>query len=83
MTLITTVSPKGQIVIPKPVRDALGIKPRDRIKVSFKKGKIIAEPASRSDDFLGFFKEEKKIDRKRIKSAKRSYILHKFTKRQK
>jgi AbrB family looped-hinge helix DNA binding protein len=43
---ITTVSTKGQFVIPSEIRAALGIKPGTRIAVSHDGDKIILEPVT-------------------------------------
>jgi AbrB family looped-hinge helix DNA binding protein len=46
MTQITTVSTKGQLVIPAEVRESLGIGPGTRIAVSLEGSRIILEPVS-------------------------------------
>jgi AbrB family looped-hinge helix DNA binding protein len=43
---ITTVSTKGQFVIPSEMRSALGIKPGTRIAVTHDGAKIILEPVT-------------------------------------
>jgi AbrB family looped-hinge helix DNA binding protein len=43
---ITTVSTKGQFVIPSNMRSALGIKPGTRICVTQEGSKIVLEPVS-------------------------------------
>jgi AbrB family looped-hinge helix DNA binding protein len=43
---ITTVSTKGQFVIPLEMRAALGIRPGTRIAVTQERGKIILEPVT-------------------------------------
>lgn len=43
---ITTVSTKGQFVIPSEMRSALGIKPGTRIAVTQEGSKIVLEPVS-------------------------------------
>jgi AbrB family looped-hinge helix DNA binding protein len=43
---ITTVSTKGQFVIPSEMRSALGIKPGTRICVTQEGSKIVLEPVS-------------------------------------
>jgi AbrB family looped-hinge helix DNA binding protein len=43
---ITTVSTKGQFVIPSEIRSALGIKPGMRIAISQEGTKIVLEPVS-------------------------------------
>lgn len=46
MTQITTVSTKGQFVIPAEMRESLGIEPGTRIAVSLQGSRIILEPVS-------------------------------------
>jgi len=46
MTQITTVSTKGQFVIPAEIRETLGIGPGTRIVVSLHGTRIILEPVS-------------------------------------
>jgi len=41
---ISTLSSKGQLVIPKEVRDALGIKPKQKLLLKVVKGHIVIEP---------------------------------------
>lgn len=44
--LITTVSTKGQLVIPARMRDALGIEPGDRVALTLEDGVILLRPVS-------------------------------------
>jgi AbrB family looped-hinge helix DNA binding protein len=44
--LITTVSTKGQLVIPARIREALGIEPGDRIALTVEDGLILLRPVS-------------------------------------
>jgi AbrB family looped-hinge helix DNA binding protein len=46
MTQITTVSTKGQFVIPAEMRESLGIAPGSRIAVTLQGTRIILEPVS-------------------------------------
>lgn len=46
MAQITTVSTKGQFVIPAEMRESLGIGPGTRISVSLQGSRIILEPVS-------------------------------------
>jgi len=46
MTQITTVSTKGQFVIPAEMRQRLGIEPGTRIAVSLQGTRIVLEPVS-------------------------------------
>lgn len=45
-TQITTVSTKGQFVIPSDMRQSLGIEPGTRIAVTLQGSRIILEPVS-------------------------------------
>ena len=46
MTQITTVSTKGQLVIPAEMREQLGIEPGTRLAVTLQGSRIILEPVS-------------------------------------
>ncbi len=43
-----TLSSKGQLVIPKPIRDALGLEEGTRFRIQVAEGKIILEPQTGS-----------------------------------
>lgn len=47
--LRTRVGPKGQVVIPKPVREAMGIKVGDDVYFSVEGTKIIVDPRNPRD----------------------------------
>jgi AbrB family looped-hinge helix DNA binding protein len=44
--LVTTVSTKGQLVIPARMRDALGIEPGDRVALTLEDGVILLRPVT-------------------------------------
>lgn len=46
MTQITTVSTKGQFVIPADMRERLGIRPGTRIAITLQESRIVLEPVS-------------------------------------
>ncbi len=57
----TTVSEKGQITIPKPLRDRLGIKPGEILECQIKNGSLIAKKkgnASKIDAYFGYLKDQ-------------------------
>lgn len=43
------MGPKGQAVIPKSVREKVGIRPGDEVEVHEEQGKVIMEPVHRGD----------------------------------
>ena len=45
---IVTLSAKGQIVLPRPIRDALGLREGDRVNVTLKEDHLILSPLSTS-----------------------------------
>jgi AbrB family looped-hinge helix DNA binding protein len=57
MNRITTVSTKGQLVIPAEMRESLGIRPGSRIAVRLKGSRIILEAVSEQlvDETRGIF----------------------------
>jgi len=59
LQILTTVTQKGQITIPKDFRDALGIKPYQKIKIEKAKGYLKVSPTVDIFDFAGRFKAPK------------------------
>ncbi len=72
MEIERTVSEKGQIVIPKDVRDYLGLKPGTEITLDVSDGKLIIKPKLSPKEFIEEFtnvgKKLKKLDMRRIKT---------------
>jgi AbrB family looped-hinge helix DNA binding protein len=69
MHYTTTLSSKGQIVIPKQIRVSLDLKASDELIVDSDGENIIVKPAITSDDVFGMFKPKKVITKKDIKKA--------------
>ena len=55
----TTISSKYQVVIPKPVRERLGLKPRQKLTVLEKDGMVILVPERSLDELRGIAKGAK------------------------
>jgi AbrB family looped-hinge helix DNA binding protein len=50
--MTTTVTIKGQVTLPKQVRDAVGIKPGDRVEVSATaSGGVLIKKAEKAEDY--------------------------------
>jgi len=44
--MVVRLSSKGQLVIPKSIRDALGLRPGTQFNINLTEGKILLEPIS-------------------------------------
>ena len=77
----TTISQKGQIVVPKNIRDYLKIKPTDTLTVNLEGKRIIVEPVSSIDEVYGTFKVNKAVSKKEIKESAKKHLFskHKIT----
>ena len=78
MQYVTTISQKGQIVVPKDIRDQLNIKPSDSLKVTRENKTIIVEPLTSVEEFVGMFKVREPLTKKDIKDAYLKHIFKKF-----
>jgi AbrB family looped-hinge helix DNA binding protein len=56
--MMTTVSTKGQLVIPAEIRERLGIEPGTKIAISVEGSRIVLQPVTRNriNDLFGIFK---------------------------
>ncbi len=72
MKISRKIGPKGQIVIPKIVRDYLGIKPGDTVVIEVREGEIVIIPGIDPREFVEGFcsvvkeKLTEKIDLERL-----------------
>jgi AbrB family looped-hinge helix DNA binding protein len=69
MLNITTISGKGQIVIPKAIRDFLNISPSDTFTVEIKGKSIVVRRLNSLKGVYGMFKAKKPITKKDIKKS--------------
>lgn len=49
------IGPKGQVVVPKSIRDALGIGPGDEVVVSLTDGGALIQPVNAATSLKGIF----------------------------
>jgi antitoxin PrlF len=47
MTAVTTMTSKGQVTVPKRLRDAAGLKPGSRVSFELENGNIVMKPRSK------------------------------------
>jgi len=69
MRYTTTVSAKGQIIIPKEIRDKLGLLPSTLMNITLEGGKIIIVPLISNTKAFGSFKVPGKISKELIKKT--------------
>lgn len=55
-TNTTRITQKGQVTIPKHIRDYLGVKTRNYIKFRIEKGKVVINPAASLEENFGKIK---------------------------
>jgi antitoxin PrlF len=61
----STISEKGQVTVPKPLRERLGIKPGDKLEFSEKRGHIVVSKVAPLDPVstaYGILKLERSVD---------------------
>ncbi len=77
---ISTITQKGQVAIPKPIRDQFGLKPKDRIRFSVEGYKIIARPALSVKEMRGFIKTatKKPLSKSEMKRIIQDAVVEKF-----
>lgn len=77
MTYTTTISQKGQIVIPKAIRDKLNLVAADVLQITLDQGVIIAKPVISTDEVFGMFETTKPISKSQIKKSYQQHVLEK------
>lgn len=83
MNGISTLTQKGQVAIPKSIRDYFHLKPHDKVHFEVQNEKIVATPAPTIGEMFGLFKTSKTITKKEMKKAIREAVLEKFKRKDK
>ena len=83
MNGISTLTQKGQVAIPKSIRDYFHLKPHDKVHFEVQDEKIVATPAPTIHEMFGLFKTSKIITKKEMKKAVREAVLEKFKRKNK
>lgn len=74
----TAMSEKGQVIIPKLIRDVLELNPSDKLQVEVVSGRIILSPLPQINDMFGMFKTQAIIDKKKMKEIINEQVNKKF-----
>lgn len=78
---ISTLTQKGQISIPKSIRDYFNLKPFDKVHFAIEDNKIIAEPIFETHAMRGFIKAKKVISKAEMKRVIREAVVRKYANR--
>jgi len=78
---VSTITTRGQVVIPQPIRDFLGLKPSDKLFFEIEGDKIIARPIISLDEAFGMFKAKRKLPKREYKKVIFKQVVKKFKKR--
>ena len=81
MIRFSTLTQKGQIVIPQEIREALRLKPASRVAVELQNDAILVRPAPSIADVFGMVKTKKRITKKEWKKAVRDAVVEKYRKK--
>ncbi len=77
----STMTQKGQVAIPKVIRDHFQLKPTDKIYFSVEDGKIIARPIPSINEMFGSIKTKKVLSKKVQKKIIAEAVVEKFLKK--
>lgn len=80
---ISTVTQKGQVTIPKVVRDKLGMKPSDKILFELQGSTFIGRPAPTLESLYGMFHVvgKKPLTKKQMKKIISDAVVEKYNKK--
>lgn len=67
MNGVATITQKGQVVIPQPIRKYLGLEPSDKLYFEAEGEKIIATPVLSVDQAMGIIKAKRYVSKKEQK----------------
>ena len=78
MNGVSTLTQKGQVAIPKEIRDHFRLKASDKIHFSVNDNVIIARPVHSIDDMYGIIKTKKVISKKEMKKEIHEAVVAKY-----
>lgn len=81
MNNVSTLTQKGQVAIPKTIREYFGLKTFDKIYFKIEKGHIVAQPVLNIKDMFGVVSSSKVLSKKEQKRIIKKHILRKHAHR--
>lgn len=79
MNGVTTLTQKGQVVIPQSIRRFLGLEPLDKLYFEVEEDKIIAQPILSIEEAMGMIKSQQAVSKKDYKKLIAQKVVKKFT----
>ena len=81
MNGFSTITQKGQVGIPKSIRDYSDLKPFDRIRFTIHNNMIVVYPVTSINDMLGIFSAKKTLSKQEYKTVIKKRVLKKYAHR--
>lgn len=78
MNGFSTITEKGQVVIPQSIRDALQLKPATRVYLEIKDDAVVVKPVLSINQAFGMFKTSKKASQADYDKAVEEAVIEKF-----
>lgn len=78
MNGVSTLTQKGQVAIPKRIRDYFDLKPSDKVYFEVKDNSIVARRLSSVEEMRGIVKTNKILSKREMKKVIREAVLEKF-----
>ncbi len=78
MLNISTLTSKGQVAIPKAIRDQFGLKPFDKLQFQVIKGEIVVQPIMKVASMQGIVKANRVVSKEEQKNIIRKAVEAKY-----
>lgn len=78
---VSTITQKGQVVIPADFRRALGLKPSTRVSFSLREQEIVVKPVLTLDRAFGMVTTKRRVSEREYKKAIRDAVAEKFNRK--
>ncbi len=78
---ISTLTQKGQVAIPKPIRDYFKLQASDRLHFSIEGDRIVAKPAPSISEMRGFIKAKRAVSKAEMKKIIKEAVVTKYANR--
>lgn len=78
MNGVSTITQKGQVVIPLSIRKFLGLEASDKLYLEVEKGVIMAKPVVSLEEAMGMIQSQKVVSKKEYKETISKEVLKKF-----